>query len=192
MTEGDELRNGETSGALEVEVNAGEAIGVARDADEGGWKRQFAHHGSTLVVHRDVEHNDAVDERTRGHAAQARRRFALGEQEHVVVVAARGGHHGEHKGHQRRRVGVGVHGRGECKDVGAGPGEHPGAGVGPIPQLADRLRDARFGGLGDRALAREGVGDGANRHTGDACHVGDVSHLNSIVVSRRRHNQGVI
>jgi hypothetical protein len=178
---GDEGLHAEFGRALEVEVDADELVGDPRDADERSRHVERAHELDALVVLRDVEQDDAVDEGRAGHPAQAAGRVILGQEHHVVVEGARGVDDGEHERHVSRAVRSGVQRGAEGEQVGARSLEHAGAGVGAVVEGENGLFDAATGAGGDRALAADGIRDGADGDTRGACHVVNIRHQDSIV-----------
>ena len=162
--------------ALEVEVDAGEAVAVARNADEGGRQAQLAHEARAVVMGLHAHGDDPVDERRRGDAADARHVVVGREQQHVVVVPAGGVDDGRDESHVRRQVAVVMDGRRQGEDVGRRPGEHSRGGRRLVVEFADRRLDALTGRLGDRALAREGVRDRGDRDAGGLGHIADRRH----------------
>ena len=173
--------DGEHRRGLEVEVDADEALVVVRHPDEDRRRVDRPREGDPLVVGGDIEHEDRVDESGCRDPRHPGRRLLVGQEQDVVVAAARGDRGREHERHVGRRVRVAAQRLGEREDVRPAAGEHPGAGVGAVPQVADGLLDAAPGRRRDGALAAERVRHGADRHAGGFCHLVDLRHADSVV-----------
>lgn len=91
----------------EVQVDAGQAGGFGREADEHRRAVQGAQQRQAPVVELDVHHDQRVHEGGVRDPAQPVLALLLGEQQHVVVVPARGRHHGHRELHHHRDMDAG-------------------------------------------------------------------------------------
>lgn len=171
-----EVVHGGPAGGLEVEVDAGEAGGVAGEPDEDRRLALPAQDGQPGVLGLDVHHDHGVD-----HGA-GRDPFdpvvvVLGEQQHVVLERLCPRDDAGDELHDDADVDVDAQRRHEGQDLRALRREGTRAGVRSVVELTDGPLDACAGLGGDRSLAGERVGDGRHRDSRHARHVVDRRHL---------------
>ena len=157
-------------GGLEVQVNAGQAGGLGGEADQHGGQPQGAEHRQPLVAGLHVHHDDRVHQRGARDPLQARDALLLGEQQHVVPVAAGRGDHRGGDLHEDRHVEAEAQRHDQRDDVGAAAGQGLGACLRAVAERGDAVQHAPPGLLRDRALAAQHVGDGARRDIRVPCH----------------------
>jgi hypothetical protein len=158
----------------EVQVDAGEPLGVGREPDQHAGPLEPAQHRHPLVVQLDVHHDDRVDQRGAGDPLQPLDPLVLGQQQHVVVVAAGRGHHGDGELHDHRHVDAGAQRDDQGHHVGPVAGQRAGPGVRVVAERLDALEHPLPGRLRDRPLAAQYVGHRARCDAGVSCHVVDL------------------
>ena len=78
------MLDAQSRGGLEVEVDAGQAVGLFGHADQHPGQAELAQDADALVVQLDVHQHEAVDERAAGDAPHALGALVAGQQQHVV------------------------------------------------------------------------------------------------------------
>lgn len=167
--------DGHPSDRLEVQVDAGEPGGVARQSDEHGRLLLAPQDRQPGVLGLDVHHQHGVDHGA-GRDALDPVVVVLGEQEDVVLVGLGARDDPGDELHDHADVHVHAQGRHEREHLGALRGERAGAGVRPVVELADRALDAGAGLGRDGSLARQRVGHGRDGDAGGSGDVVDRAH----------------
>jgi hypothetical protein len=161
MTEVGQVIDAHLGRGDEVEVDAGQTLGICGKTDQHGRQAEFTQHRDAAVVELDVHHDHGVDQRGPGHPAQSAGAFVVGQQQNVVIVSAGAGHHRHRELHQDRHVHVGAQRQNERDHVGPAAGQGTRAGVRVVTEDPDALLDPAPGALGDRPFAAENVRHGA-------------------------------
>ncbi len=176
VTETGQVVDGHPAHGLEVQVDAGEPGGVARQTDQDRGLLLSAQDRQPGVLGLDVHHQHGVDHRAGRHPLDALV-VVLREQQDVVLVGLGARDDAGDELHDHADVDVDAQRRHEREHLGALRGERAGARVRPVVQLADGPLHPGAGLGGDGPLAGERVG-----HGGD----GDPRHPRH-VVDRRHH-----
>ncbi len=169
----DEVVGAFGAGGAEVEVDAGESLGVGGESDQDAGEAEAAEGLHAPVAHFDVHEDQAVHDGRGGDAGESGRAFVGGHEQDVLVVPAGLGDGAGGELHQHRQVHAAPQRQHHRDHAGLPGGQGAGSGVRVVAELGDRVHDAA-GGVGrDRPLPAEHVGDGAGGDSGPRRDVGD-------------------
>ena len=166
-----QMLHAQRAGRPEVEVDAGQPVGVGRQTDQHRRPVGAPQQRQPFVVQLDVHHDHRVGQPAAGDSAYRVGALLAGEQQDVVPVGARGRGDGEGDLHHHRHVHVPAEWDHERDDVRPAAGQGAGTGVRVVAERADALLDPLPGGGGDGPLAAEDI---AHRARGDSGVLGDL------------------
>ena len=184
------LRQGidaQPGGRPEIEVHAGQIPGILGEPDDHGGDVEGTDHVDARIIEGDVHHHDAIDQIRADHPSNALNGILtrFGQEDDVVAMGPRGPDDRQDESHERHRIGLGVHRRGEGDDLRARRSEHLSTGIGTVAELLDRLLDARRSRRGDGALAGEDVGHRGDRDARTGGDIRDRRHHHLLVEALR-------